>query len=233
MRKNFLSSILLAGCVSPCLAQTEITTADTKKVRTFEHHIGVQMNELIRQVFNFNNASSVVNPYLLNYNINQVKTGWGLRLGVGYSYNDGNNNDGITSSTSKINDVQTRLGVEKRFILSRKWTTGVGLDGTVKINDDKSSGTVHSFDTVTTTTKSAMKSYGGGAMGWLRYHVTDRIAIGTEASFYYSSGKQTNSTAITTVSRFGVITTTETKSNPTISQGNFNLPVTFYLTVKF
>jgi hypothetical protein len=233
MRKNLLLSILIAGCVSPCLAQTEITAPDVKKEKTFEHYVGVQMNELIRQVFNFNNTSASVSPYLLTYNINNVKTGWGLRLGVGYSYNDDNSNDGITSSTSKINDVHGRFGVEKRFLLSRKWSTGVGLDGIVNINNDKSSGTVHSFDTVTTTTTSGMKSYGGGAMGWLRYHITDRVVIGTEASFYYSSGKQTNSTTVARSSQFGGTTTTETKSNPTISDGNFHLPVTFYLIVKF
>lgn len=236
MRKITLTFILLAGCMQHSFAQTE-PAPEVKKEKTTDHLIGVQMNALIRQVFNFNNSTAVtnVNPYLLTYSVNSIKSGWGLRVGVGYNYSSTANNDGITESSTNINDLQARIGVDKSVRLSRKWSTGFGLDLVVNTNDDKTTATIGQFsDTTTTVTKSTKSSFGGGPMGWLRYNVTDRIVIGTEASFYYVTGTENNKTAITQTSSFGGgTTTTETTSKPKISQGVFNSPVVFFLMVKF
>ena len=58
--------------------------------------------------------------------------------------------------------------------------------------------------------------------------------IGTEASFYYTTGK-TKMTTDFTDNPFGGggATTTETVSNPTLSNGTFSSPIVFYLSVKF
>ena len=239
MKKYFLAAILFAGCLENAFAQTDATTAPGTKEKKIDQYVGVQLNGLIRQVFNFNNstASTVVNPYLLNYGINLHKTGWGLRLGLGYNYNSTANDDGITSSSTKINDFSARFGIEKAFKLSERWSAGAGLDGVYNKNDDNTSSTIHSFDTTTTATKTVVTSYGGGAMGWLRFHVTPKVLVGTEASFYYITGKQTNTVDVTTStptgSGFSVVTTTETVSKPSVSQGNFSSPIVFYLIVKF
>ncbi len=238
MKKCFLAVILFMGCLQFSYAQTEAT--EPKKERIFDHYVGVQLNGLIRQVFNFNNnnTSTIVNPYLLTYNLNLRKTGWGIRVGAGYNFTSNSNNDGVTESSTKLNDFQFRFGLEKAFVLSKKWSTGVGADGVYNNNDDKTSSTVHSFDTTTTTTKTMSSSYGGGVMGWLRYNISEKVLVGTEASFYYISGKQTNTIEVTTRQftgggGFPVITTTETISKPNISQGTFNSPLVFYLIVKF
>ncbi len=233
MNKKLILAILLLGCMESCIAQTNIN--DTGK--TFEHNISVQMNELIRQVFNFNNSATTsnANPYLVTYNINLKKTGWGLRVGVGYNYTSGTTDDGITKTTSNLNDLNFRFGIEKRFILSDKWSAGAGIDGVVQLNDDKTVAFVRQFDTTTTTTKSNITTTGAGPMAWLRYHVTKNIVIGTEASFYYTSGKQKNSTDISTVNpnTFPPVQTSSTSSNPTVTNGSFSLPVVFYLGVRF
>ena|ERR1022692_2585125 len=103
---------------------------------------------------------------------------------------------------------------------------------------DVTSTTVKSGDTTTTATKTVISSYGGGPMAWLRYNVTDKILIGTEASFYYVTGTQNTTVDVTTTTFSGggfgsVTTTTETTSKPTVSQGTFTSPIVFFIMVKF
>lgn len=237
MKKLTLFFILSIGCMLDCYAQTDAPSV--KKDPVVDQYIGVQMNQLIRQVFNFNNSTSTANvsPYLLTYNINSKKTGLGIRAGIGYNYLSTSSDDGITATTSKLNDLQVRVGVDRAFRLSDRWSAGAGIDFIYNNNNDNTSSTINSSDTVTTVTKTASSSYGGGPMGWLRFHVTEHVLIGTEASFYYVTGKQTVTTDVTDApfggGGFGGTTTTETVSKPTISQGTFSLPVAFYLIVRF
>ncbi len=238
MKLFALSCILTAGCMQYGYAQEAVP--ETKKVKTHDHYIGVQLNGLIRQVINFNNNNNTtpVNPYLLIYSVNSIKSGWGIRAGVGYRYNSSTVKDGITETVSKISDIQARVGIEKRFALSRKWHTGVGLDGLMSNNDDLTTATIHSFDTTITKTKSKLPAYGGGAMGWLRYNISDRICIGTEASFYYLTGTEDNELTVTkkvasTTPPFTLTTVTKvTKSKPKFSQGTFSSPIVFFLIIK-
>jgi len=236
--KKYVLFIILAGCSLHCLAQADATTGKSEK--GYDQTVGVQLNDLIRQVLNFNNSTSTtpVNPYLFTYSINSRKTGWGLRLGVGYNYNSTSSDDGITATSTRINDLELRLGIEKSFKLSDKWSAGVGVDGIFNSNNDNTSTTVKTFDTTTTATKTVISSYGGGPMAWLRYHLTDKILIGTEASFYYVTGTQNTTVDVTTTTSSGggggsVTTTTETTSKPTISQGTFTSPIVFFIMVKF
>ena len=136
-----------------------------------------------------------------------------------------------------MNDLQLRLGIEKAFVIHNNWTAGVGIDGVYNTNNDNTTSTVSTAgagDTTTTTTKAIGNSYGGGVMGWLRYSITPHVLIGTEASFYYTTGKQKNTIDITSDPLGnGALTTTETTSNPTQSQGTFSSPIVFYISVKF
>lgn len=239
MRTYALAFILLAGCVSYSYAQ-ETTEIEAKHEKTHNHYIGVQLNSLIRQVINFNNntATAVVNPYQLIYSVNSIKSGWGIRAGIGYNYNSSRVDDGITETETDINDIRARIGVEKRFQLSKKWSAGAGLDGIFSNNDDYTKATIHSFDTTITITKSKLPSKGGGVMGWLRYSISDKILIGTEASFYYITGTENREVIVTrrtatTVPPFTTeIVTTVTKSKPILSDGSFSSPVVFYIIVK-
>jgi hypothetical protein len=200
----------------------------------------VQLNGLIRQVVNFNNNTTTtpVNPYLLTYTINSVETGLGLRLGAGANFSSSTVKDGITETITSINDFQLRLGLEKRFELSKRWSAGIGLDALANGSNDYTTATIHSFDTTTTKTISKLPAYGGGAMGWLRVRVTEKILIGTEASFYYLAGTEERELAVTkkvmssTPPFTMVTTTTVTKSKPKFSQGTFQSPIVFYLVVN-
>jgi len=238
MKKTILCAALSLGLMNACFAQTEAATPKSDK--GFDQTVGVQLNGLIKQVFNFNNNTSTtpVNPYLLTYSFNSKKSGWGVRAGVGYNYTSTSSDDGITATTSKLNDLAVRVGVDKAYKLSDKWSAGVGLDAVINNNNDNTSNTIKQGDTVTTDTKTTMFSYGGGVMGWLHYHITDKILIGTEASFYFTTGTQKNVVDVTTTTSGGFgggsfSTTTETTSQPAISQGTFSSPIVFFLMVRF
>lgn len=214
--------------------------------KKLNHHVGVQMNELVRQVFNFNNSnnSNVNNPYLLMYTVNLAKNGWGLRVGVGPNFNKFNENDGVTERENDINKINARLGIEKSFRLSTRWSAGAGIDGLYGNENNRTISTIRSFDTTTTDISSKIQTYGGGAMAWLRYHLTEHVVIGTETSFYYTLGTEEQEVTITTTGNT-IITpgpspfpitqsqTTTTTTDNDISNGVFSLPVVFYLIVSF
>ena len=237
MKKMIFTAMLIAGGAQASFAQTE---ANTVKEKMADQYLGVQVNSLIRQVFNFNNTttSSVVNPYLLNYSINSRKSGWGGRIGIGYNYNSSSSNDGITSTDTKLNDLSARIGVEKAFKLSGRWSAGAGLDFVYNTNDDHTVNNINSnFGGQNTDTKTTISSYGGGPMAWLRYNITDKIVVGTEASFYYTTGNQKQTISITDPNNGfpgggGGFPQTSNTSNK-VSLGVFNSPVVFFLSVKF
>jgi len=138
-------SIVLLGQSSYC------QDSDTIKPKLFNHFIGVQGNELIRQVFNFNNTTANnSNPYLLTYHINFARSGWGLRVGAAYSNRVFTTDDGITANKSNLNDLRLRFGIERAFRLSDRWSCGAGLDGIMKHDDNKTQSRVVNFDTTTT-----------------------------------------------------------------------------------
>ncbi len=225
------------SCASISNAQTE--TVKTPDNKLFEHHIGVQVNELVKQVFNFNNNSSTVkNPYLLTYNINFKKSGWGLRIGAGYNKQQFNTDDGITKRATDVNTLNARLGFEKAFRLSGRWTAGIGADGVYGNDANNTSSTIRSTDSTKTVSKSTTSSYGGGAMGWLRYAISNNVVIGTETSFYFTESKEKQDVTITQYNRFGsigqpVATTNTSKVDDKQSEMVFSLPVVLYLYIKF
>jgi len=207
------------------------------KPKKLEHQVGVQVNELIRQVFNFNNTGNTNNnPYLITYSLNLAKSGWGLRAGGGYTLRNIASDNGVNATETNIDVIHARFGIEKRFVLSGKWTTGVGIDGVYDNENNKTKSVVRGNDTITTNTKSLVTSYGGGAMAWLRYNITDKVLLGTEASFYYRSGKQKEEVEITRrnqqVMSRPLITTTSKIDNDQ-KAASFNVPVAFYLIIRF
>ncbi len=237
LRKITLTSILLAGCMLNCSAQSDSTAQ--KKEKKIDHYIGVQVNDLVRQVFNFNNnsTSTNTNPYQVTYSINSAKKGWGIRLGFGYNYKSASTNDGITVARTNIDDMRARIGIEKAFRLSKKWSAGAGIDfvynddndhtlSTVSTTFGTGTGTGTTTTTRTTDTRTLVSSKGGGPQAWLRYNISQRVLIGTEASFYYVNGSQSNKITIDGVSN-------TPKISNYLSAGTFSLPVVLFVNVRF
>ncbi len=234
MKKCFLVAVLSICGLSLSFAQAH-NEVDNK---TYENFIGVQINALVKQLFTTSNAASG-NPYLLVYSFNKINTGWGMRFGAGYAHNDNYNNTGSTETGNKTDNLQFRVGPERAYKLSKKWSAGAGADVVFSYTNSNASTNVYSTDTSYSSTKTLTVSYGLGAMGWLRYHVTERITVGTETSFYYAMGKKDQTVAYThyvidptSPTGYSPITST-TKDSRNVSQGNFSSPVAFFLSVRF
>lgn len=237
-----LKRCTIAAALTACIAVTATAQEEPAipKGKLFEHQVGVQANELIRQVFNFNNNSNTLNnPYLLTYSLNWKKPGVGIRLGIGPDFRSFKDDDGIVQQENNINVMNLRFGFEKTFELSERWSAGAGVDA-VYANDLSYTKTLtRSFDSTSTDIASSTSTLGYGAMGWLRYHITPRILIGTETSFYYRKGDFKQDISITTKTSGGIIgqpskfETKETKIDNKVAYGTFNLPMVFYLIVKF
>lgn len=194
-----------------------------------DHYIGVQINELTKQILSVNNSDITNdNPFLVTYQATDRKTGWGVRGGVGLLFSTAKTvvdpaPSGYSVKASKWL-AQMRVGAEKTFNLAPRWSTGVGVDLVYRyqkqsIKEDAQFGGYNADSTSTTNMT------GIGAMGWLRYGITKRIFIGTETSFYYLAGKTKYS-----ISYFGGPTTDDVNEKST--EAKFNMPVVFYLYVK-
>ena len=233
MKQTFLICLLLAGTATISHAQEETEIREKKVV----HHLGVQINELVRQVFNFNSSNATAtnnNPYLLVYSINSINKGWGGRIGVGYTYRSFTDDDGVNRRETDINDMQLRVGIEKAFTLSGRWSTGIGVDGLYNLNDDRTRNVIRAFDTTTTITKTDITSFGGGLMGWIRYNISEKVVIGTETSFYFVTGDQKQDLSVTRrAQNTGMWETTVSKIDNELAEGIFRLPVAIYLMVRF
>lgn len=238
MTKQIIVFVAAILCTfqSTTFAQDEPDAAPKSKI--FEHQIGVQVNELVRQVFNFNNTNSNINnPYLLIYSLSLAKSGWGIRLGVGPDFKTFKDDDGITQRDNNVNKLNLRFGLQKSFKLSDKWSAGAGVDGVYFSDVSYSKTFVRAFDSTYTdlSTQTTTKGYGG--MAWLRYKIAPRVLIGTEASFYYRSGdnKQTIEVRSRTGNGFGQpqFVTTTSKLDNKLKEAQFNLPMVFYLIVSF
>lgn len=231
MNKTITLTILLLGAAFLSLGQVDTG----RKVRHFDQVIGVQINELTKQVFSINNSNSVnTNPFLITYDLTERDTHWGLRAGLGFTYADSTGNEDPNNSGSntltekrKTHGVQFRIGVQKTFSLSDKFTSGVGLDLVYKHIDSSLSETSTAGQYGYTAT-SKTNLFGGGPMVWVRYNVSKRILIGTEISIYYLSGHQKGS-----ISYMGYQGTPDEDINNKQTEGKINLPVAFFLSLKF
>ena len=236
MKKIFFSAAVLTIVGQSVFAQSDNSQSAGLKLNStasdYANNIGVQMNSLIKQVFNTSGAATG-NPYQLTYSHNNKKTGWGFRCGIGYTHNQNGTNNGGSTNGGSNDDLQLRAGIERAFNLTRKWSAGAGFDLVFNnSNDLNTNQNNNGGDTIVNSTHTLSTTFGGGPMGWLRYHLTTRVDIGTEASWYYTAGTK----------KQGVIYETWNGSNyhpnanntsHTISNGAFASPVVFFLMVRF
>jgi hypothetical protein len=230
MKRSALIIFLTIACLNS-LAQS---TTNQKDGELFNHYIGAQIGQLIMHLFNSNvNSIGNGNPYLFTYSMNNKKTGWGFRAGIGCNFVDNSTANTNGTVVTNNNDAQLRAGVEKTFKLSNKWEAGTGFDLILNYNNDYTSNSYQNYyDTGTTTTKTLTTTYGGGVFGKVNYHLSNKILLGTEGSFYYVTGTS-NQTVDNFSSNNGTPLTSETKSKPGFSKGNISLPIVIYLLLKF
>jgi len=241
MFKNLMASVLLCLLVIQGFAQ-----ADSSSQKVYQY-IGVQANQLIRQILNFSNSNQTINnPYLLTYSLNSANSGWGFNVGIGYEYNQFKNDDPTNEQETKINDLFFRIGVERKSQIGKRLIASYGFDFVI---DNQKNHTVSTIVTdvvndlsTTTTTDSKQNGFGFGPHFTLNYALSKNLLLGTEATYYFKSFKTIEETVIkATVFEFDPFTQSNEKvtnteeEEDTVKSKNikFNLPVAIFLILRF
>lgn len=225
LRLAFIFLMILVAHSLLAQQQPEEDKIPERADRKTYHYLGLQGNQLIRQLFSFGGSSSaVVNPYLLTYTVNSKSSGVGFAMGLGGSKIQTKASDNFTTSTSTITDFVWRVGIEKKTYLSKRWLVGWGGDILLETNkaETESKSPNVPANTVTTTAK----RYGFGPRVSLAFHVHDRVLLGTEASYYFKWIKQKQ-----TFSGTGLPSTSK-EPNPSLQQFQFTLPAVIFVMVK-
>jgi hypothetical protein len=207
----------------PGYAQQTLDTTRHSSGRLAAHYIGLQANQLIRQLLNMGGSTAVINnPYLVVYSVNSTQSGWGANFSLGYTLNESKDGDAITNRETKINDVFLRLGFEKKTTIGKRWILAAGGDF-VMDNKKNTTTTENSVTSFSVETINSSKGFGLGPRIALNFQLSEHVLLGTEANYYL---KFTNTSS--SVSQQGSVQKEES------DQKNFqlNVPAVLFLIVK-
>jgi hypothetical protein len=216
-------------------------------VKFVNHYIGVQVNELLRQLINLNENDEIIdNPYLFTYSVFTTQGGWGLQGGFGFNYHQIKDNISVTAQESKISDFFYRAGIAKQFHLGRRWTATTGLDYTGSYLLDKTFASQVTFnfnhttkDSTTTITTTTSESNGGGAQFRIAYAISRHIEISTESTLYFTMTRNKSNVTLSEVFTNSVDPDQDSNiisaSNSDTKESEFimTLPVAIFLIIKF
>lgn len=198
------------------------------------HVVGVQANQLIRQIFNFsNNNPTINNPYLLTYSALHIKSKWGFDVGLGYTYNNIFDNDGNTKKESNINELYARIGVQKLIPLTRKFSSQFSFHILCELLDNKTSSVQEfNFQKTTINTNNNAFRYGVGPALSLRYKINNRVFVGTETNYYFKTGNTKSN--VTTLTEFQGQSAQyqSTKTDNTMTTFLLNAPTAIFLQIR-
>ena len=172
-------------------AQEETAPPPARKA---EHYVGIQANQLIKQLFSLNSSSAAINnPYLMTYQVNSTQTKVGLNIGLGMNVDQINDDFQNFRRESKISDIFFRIGIEKKSYLAKRWLLSAGVDVVIDNQTNKTS----TFDPTNPngTTVHTNDKISGGGFGprcGLYFQINEKILLGTEANYYLKFLKTTN-----------------------------------------
>lgn len=213
--------LLIIGHSIVAPAQTYQEPEEQQAPKRSYHYIGIQANQLLRQLLSLGNAApTVANPYTLTYAVNQRSSGFGFTTGLGYNYAQTNTGDGFSNTTSTSRDVAWRFGLESKKYLAKRWIASIG--GDVVIEGSKTETKSEGSGTTTSITSKINRS-GFGPRASLNFQINDKIVLGTEASFYFKWITQKQETQGT-----GMPPVPETK----LKSNGFTLPAVVFLMVR-
>ena len=233
MKKSILFIVFAIISGTFLFAQEEQTQTDPEKTeKRTTHYIGLQVNEVIKQLFNLSDNQEVIdNPYFINYQFNSNYTGFGMNFGLGIKLQETETNDALVKTSTNINDFSIRIGVEQKKHLGKKWLVSIGIDGlynnSSNVTKSFNSNGFGSFSSVETDNRT--ESFGGGPRASIHFKLSPHILIGTDASFYFTINKHDDKTIQTNSSGQASIT----ESNPTKKNLIFLGPRTLLLTIAF
>jgi hypothetical protein len=160
-------------------------------------YVGLQANQLIRQLFSLGNPPAVSNPYLLTITTNDRVTGVGFASGIGYTYSQTRTGDNFNLVDVSTGNFSLRMGVEKKMIISGRWIWSMAGDAVYHRLKEVSKGANPGTSSVTQTTTTT--EGGIGPRCGVYFAMAERVLLGTEASFYLTFGKETHKVAGTSL----------------------------------
>lgn len=193
---------------------------DSTSRKSVNHYVGIQVNQLLRQLVNLGSTSVVTNPYAVVWSANNKVTRWGFAAGLGYTYNQVKTGDPISQTSSTINNFHLRMGPERKANIGKRWVTSLG--GDIVVDSERNKTTATFQGTPSTTTETNTNRFGLGLRMTLNYAFAERMLLGTEGSYYLKFINETRK-----VSGQGALPSSNLKSfSPT-------LPAVVYLIFKF
>ncbi len=206
-------------------------TISKKEKYNIKHTIGIQANRLLNQVGLFEaSVNSFENPYLLTYARRSDKNNWEFSLGIGGDFVS------FKSTEPEVNtadvEIDTRLGMAKRYLISKRIEILLGIDAIYKYDGFKST-TVseNSATTQTSVVNETENTFGGGLRLGFDVNIYKNILLGSEVLYYF---KHTQSKFRTT-SEFigGGVTLVDSYSKSSSSSFNLNVPSVIFLKFRF
>lgn len=145
-------------------------------------YYGIEITQLLQQIINLNsdNAPSS-NPFAIQYASNSLQTGRGISYGLSYAYNKFNDDSNFIRRETINRSLNFRIGYERKTKWGKRWIALHGYDivlgaSKLKTNADQ----IGTALTIETTGN----QWGFGPRVGLMFGITDRIFIGTEATYY-------------------------------------------------
>lgn len=240
MTYKIFASVVLASVCTFASAQSD--SVKTRPVSLQQHFVGVQANQLIRQILNFSEDNSTIdNPFLLTYSTNWG-SGLGINVGLGYEFGEISTKDGQIERKTNNDDFSLRVGPEKKFWLGKKWLASAGMDVIIDRQKRETTNTTETdFGKTDITTKSKISGWGVGPRMAISFQVTKSIFLGTEATYYFKKLKNKGE-VISSITFKGTdiegneIETTESETTETedkTKQLSFSVPAVLFLILKF
>ena len=181
MKKSLIILLLAGGLLS------HAQESDTPRIEG--HYLGLQVNELVRQIISFNSTTTPSNPYFFNYSY-FAESGGGLNMSFAFTLDKiVRMDDSANDVTTDLNNVFFRVGYEKRKVLSKRFIYGLGVDLVLESTKNETENQ-NNFGGGSITTKSTRSGWGLGPRATFSYRISDRVFIGTEANYYFKSIKE-------------------------------------------
>jgi len=142
-------------------------------------HAGINVTSVISSFSgNGSNIEAFDFPILFRFGKKKLV----LRLGIGANGSSKESFDNITQSFRQSSSAEgaVRFGFEKNLVQEKKYNVYWGLDFIGRYTEDK----VDIFNQVDSQIKDSAIGFGGGPLFGMKYHITNRLYLSSEATLY-------------------------------------------------
>ena len=238
MRNTLLALVAVLCSILASAQVEEDQIADTEE-KMVDHFVGVQANQLLRQIISLSTVQQVENPYLLNYTLRFNESNFAISAGVGFTKSNAESEENLESESS---DLDFRLGLGQQFRLSKLLEVGYSLDFNMGRRKSLTQTTQviesqNQTDSTVTRTEFSDNLIGAGLRANLLFYITPKILVGTEASYNFSQlESKFEFTRETIISENGEVVIEDVQEQDSTDKGNsfnFNVPIQIFLILKF